>query len=75
MDPEKIVAEINRLSITQRLLLAQDIWDSIARQSDSLPMPQWQKKELDKRYEHYQQGTVKTHDWRTVHDALRAQHK
>ena len=29
MEPEKITAEINRLSLTQKLILAQGIWISL----------------------------------------------
>jgi len=41
MEPDKITAEINRLSLTQKLILTQDIWDSIARDSGKLSMPEW----------------------------------
>jgi len=75
MEPDEITSEINRLSTSQKLLIAQDIWDSIARESDSLPMPEWQKRELEKRYELYQQGKMELHDWLEVHNKLRADHK
>jgi len=75
MEPDEITFEINRLSTTQKLLIAQDIWDSIARESDSLPMPEWQKRELEKRYGLYQQGKMELHDWLEVHNKLRADHK
>ncbi len=46
MEPDKIASEIKRLSLSQKLILAQDIWDSIALESGKLPMPEWQKSEL-----------------------------
>jgi putative addiction module component (TIGR02574 family) len=75
MEPEQITKEISRMSLAQKLLLTQDIWDSIAREGDRLPMPQWQKKELDKRYDEYRQGTMDLHDWQDIHNRLRAGHK
>ena len=75
MEPDKIAAEINRLSTAQKLIIAQDIWDSIAREGGRLSMPEWQKKELNKRYARYQEGKMELHDWRQVHDGLRARHK
>ncbi|HFQ90451.1 MAG TPA: addiction module protein [Desulfobulbus sp.] len=75
MELDKITAEINRLSTEQKLIIAQDIWDSIAREGGGLSMPEWQKKELDKRYARYKEGRMELHDWREVHDALRARHK
>ena len=37
MHPETIAQEIDKLSISQKLLLTQDIWDSIAREGHKLP--------------------------------------
>ena len=62
MEPDKITAEINMLSVSQKLLMAQDIWDSIARESGNLLMPEWQKNELDKRYKHCKDGKATMHD-------------
>ncbi len=75
MEPDKIASEIKRLSLTQKLILAQDIWDSIALESGKLPMPKWQKSELDKRYGRYKEGELKLHDWQEVHEELREKHK
>ncbi|MBW2709999.1 MAG: addiction module protein [Deltaproteobacteria bacterium] len=75
MEPNKIAAEINRLSLPQKLILAQDIWDSIALERGKLSMPEWQKNELEKRYGQYKQGKMELHDWREIHDELRERHK
>jgi len=75
MEPNKIAAEINRLSLPQKLILAQDIWDAIALESGKLSMPKWQKNELEKRYGQYKQGKMELHDWREIHDELRERHK
>lgn len=75
MEPNKITAEINKLSLPQKLILAQDIWDSIALESGKLSMPEWQKNELEKRYGEYKQGKMELHDWREIHDELRERHK
>ena len=75
MEPDKITAEINRVSLSQKLILAQDIWDSIALESDKLPMPEWQKNELEKRYGQYKQGKMELLDWQKAHDELRERHK
>jgi len=75
MEPEKIASEIKKLSISQRLILAQDIWDTIALESGNLPMTEWQKQELDKRYTEYQQGGLELHDWEQLHEKLRNRYK
>lgn len=71
MEPDKIAAEIRKLSLPQKLILAQDIWDSIAFERGNLPMPEWQKSELQKRYMQYQQDELELHDWQDVHEELR----
>ena len=71
MDFEKIRNEIDKLSISQRLMLAQELWDSIAQYNDTLPLPEWQKRELDQRYTQFRESEISLHDWRDVHAALR----
>jgi len=71
METDRIASEIKKLSLPQKLILAQDIWDSIALEGDRLPMPEWQKSELDRRYSQYKQGKMELHDWREVHEELR----
>ena len=75
MEPEKIASEIKKLSISQRLILAQDIWDTIALESGKLPMPEWQKKALEKRYAEYQQGGLEIHDREQLHEDLKNRYK
>jgi len=46
-----VLQEIEKLSISERLLLVEELWDSIARSNADVPMPQWQKQALDNRKE------------------------
>ena len=71
MEPAKIAIEIKKLSLLQKLILVQDIWDSIALERGNLSMPEWQKSELESRYGQYKQGKMELHDWREVHEELR----
>ncbi len=75
MKPEEIKQEINKLNLAEKLLLVEDIWDSIAQGNSELPMPEWQKLELDKRYKDYKGGGLNLHDWQSVHEALRNKYK
>lgn len=63
---------VNRLELSEKLLLVEELWDSIALDNQDLPIPVWQKQELDKRYREFQRGHVALHDWQAVHRALRA---
>ena len=71
MTSEQIKGEISRLGLSEKLLLVEDIWDSIAASNSEIPMPMWQKKELDKRYEEYKEGKLELHDWEDIHKGLR----
>ena len=72
---EEIKQEINRLGLSEKLLLIEDVWDSIAQGNKELPMPEWQKKELDLRYKSYKEGKLNLHDWESVHNNLRNKFK
>jgi putative addiction module component (TIGR02574 family) len=75
MRSNKIIKEIDSLGLSEKLILVEDIWDSIARSNAELPMPEWQKAELDKRYGDYKNGKLKLHDWEGVHEELRDKYK
>jgi putative addiction module component (TIGR02574 family) len=75
MKPEQIKEEISRLGLSEQLLLVEDIWDAIAASNSEIPMPTWQKRELDRRYKEYEEGKPALHDWEDVHKDLREKHK
>lgn len=71
MRPEEIKEHINRLKLSEKLLLIEEVWDSIAQENNELPISDWQKKELEKRYSEYKKGNLKLHDCLSVHDEIR----
>ncbi len=75
MRPDKIKDEIDGLELSEKLILVEDIWDSIAASNAEIPMLEWQKKELDKRYKNYKKGNLALHDWDNVHKDLREKYK
>ena len=70
-----IIKEIENLSLSDRLLLVEDIWDSIAKSNNQLPLYEWQKEELNKRYSDFKNEKLKLHDWKGVHEELREKYK
>lgn len=48
------IPEIAQLSLPEKLLLVEDLWDSIALDATSLPVPQSHKEELDHRLKSYE---------------------
>jgi len=71
MRSNEIRKEIEKLKLSEKLLLVEDIWDSIAKNNSELPMPEWQKRELEKRYKEYKAGNQNLHDWHSVHEEIR----
>jgi putative addiction module component (TIGR02574 family) len=49
MTPNTLREEVLRLSANERLQLVEDIWDSLAADADQLPIPEWHRRELDRR--------------------------
>ena len=71
MSAGELIKQIDKLNLSEKLILVEDIWDSIARSNDTLPLYEWQKTELDKRYEEYKSGKQTLHEPNEVHEKLR----
>jgi putative addiction module component (TIGR02574 family) len=65
--------ELETLSVSERVQLVEDLWDSIARSNADVPIPQWQKDELDRRKRNYLQNPDSGQSWSQVkRDILQA---
>jgi putative addiction module component (TIGR02574 family) len=65
------LAEILQLSVTERLQLVQDIWDSIAAQPENVPVTQAQRNELDRRLKALEQEPEAGSSWEEVRARIR----
>jgi len=48
------IPEIARLSTSEKILLVEDLWDSITLDESNVPVPQRHKEELDSRLQSYE---------------------
>lgn len=64
--------EIDRLSIAERIQLAEDLWDSILDRQDELPLDRSQQQELDRRLERHRQDPNSGSTWEAVKQRLGA---
>lgn len=71
MRTEELKSEINKLGVSEKISLIEDVWDEIAKSNLELPLPEWQKKELDRRLALYENGAMETKDYLEVHEELR----
>ena len=65
------VSEILKLSVSERIHLVEDVWDSIAAVPDSVPITEAQKKELDKRLKAYHKNPDTGSPWETIMKTIR----
>lgn len=72
MRPHQLIKEIDKLNLSEKIELVENIWESIARSNSELPLPEWQKNELSKRYGEYTAGKLAVHDVEQVHSDIRA---
>jgi putative addiction module component (TIGR02574 family) len=69
MDPQ--FQGIFDLSFAERLQLVEDLWDSLAATPEQLPMPDWQKEELDRREEEHLKSPASAIPWEQALEELR----
>ena len=63
--------EIQQLSLHEKLMVMEALWDSIARAEDQLEAPQWHKDILDEREKLVQEGRAKFIDWEVAKQQVR----
>ena len=61
---------IDRLSLAERILLVEEIWDSIAAEAEALEVPQSHKDELDCRLAAYHADPRAGSSWEDVKSRL-----
>lgn len=64
-------ANILELSVSERIQLVEDVWDSIAEVPESVPLTELQKEELDQRLESYHKNPDEGSPWGMVRERIR----
>jgi putative addiction module component (TIGR02574 family) len=62
---------ILELSVSERIQLVEDIWDSIAKVPDAVRLSNDQKMELDRRLDSYRDDPAKGSPWEVVRERIR----
>ncbi|GAB4157568.1 MAG: addiction module protein [Planctomycetaceae bacterium] len=68
-NPEAI--NFSHLTVEQRIRLAQEIWDSIAKEGAVINLNDAQKKELDRRLEEHRKNPDEGSNWEDVEKRIR----
>ena len=66
-----LAKEILGLSVSERILLVEDIWDSIAEVPEEVALTASQKIELDARLEAYHENPAAGSPWELVRERIR----
>ncbi|MBE9064285.1 addiction module protein [cf. Phormidesmis sp. LEGE 11477] len=61
-----LTVDIEQISISERIQLAEDLWDSILSNPESLVVTESQKQVLDERLEKHQTPPEDSSSWRAV---------
>jgi putative addiction module component (TIGR02574 family) len=72
MSPTMKSLGIDQLSVAERILLVEEIWDSIATTPDEVPLTDAQKAELDRRLAAYEADPGAGSSWEEVKARLRS---
>jgi len=64
------VADVLQLSVSERIQLVGDIWDSIAAVPEQVPLTPAQREELDRRLEDYHQHPDEGSPWEEVRSRI-----
>ena len=68
--PRSALDEILDLPVSDRLRVVEEIWESIVAAPESLPVPQSQRAELDRRLKLHQENPEDATTWETVRSRL-----
>ena len=65
------VSDVLELPVSERILFVEDVWDSIAVTPDAVPLPAWQRKELERRLAAYRKNPNAGSPWAVVKARVR----
>ena len=65
------ISDLLRLSPSERIQLAEDLWDSVAEMPESIELSEAQRNELDRRLEAYHSEPDAGSPWESIKATLR----
>ena len=64
--------QVFELTISEKLQLLEDLWDSIASDPDQIPVLDWQKEELARRKAAHSQNSGSGSSWEAAKERIRS---
>ena len=72
--PKVDLSDILRLPVSERIDVVGQIWDSVAADSDAVPVTPEQREELDRRLKEHEQNPNDVVEWSEVERRIRSRH-
>jgi putative addiction module component (TIGR02574 family) len=66
--------DIETLPLQERILMVEDLWDSIAKSHAEVPVLGWQKKELSRRKRNFRKNPNSVMTWQQVKQSVVVRH-
>ena len=67
---KEAIPHFAELTSSEKLMLLEELWDDLADHPSEVPVPDWQKRELEKRYEEYLRSPAEGLPWPEVRERL-----
>ncbi|MDH5680319.1 MAG: addiction module protein [Spirochaetota bacterium] len=67
---KKIADEVAGMSIEDKIILVEELWDSIAETPEKVEIPEWHKNQLKQRMEDYSSQQEKPRPWPDVKKSI-----
>ena len=61
---------LDSMSVPEKLMAIETIWDSLCKSPESVPVPEWHKRELEERIKRLESGEAQLLDWEDVKSQL-----
>jgi putative addiction module component (TIGR02574 family) len=71
METAEISTQAKKLSIPERILLAEELWDSIVEEQEKLHLTDVQRQELDRRIDDYNFSPQSGSSWEDVKNRIK----
>ena len=67
---KEAIPNFDELTTSEKLLLLEELWDALAGQPSEVPVLEWQKRELEGRYQEYLLNPSEGSPWSEVRERL-----
>jgi putative addiction module component (TIGR02574 family) len=64
------IPRFDEFSSAEKLLLLEELWDHLAGEPAEVPVADWQKRELERRYQEYVKNPSGSSSWSEVRERL-----